>query len=300
MSNIQPGILAPIPTLARHLLFSLKPSAKADHVLTELAAAVDGGTIVVGLGQSLILALGGHIDGLRTFPAHAGAGIVVPSTPAALWCWLRGEDRGDLLHATRRLQALLAPAFQLDQAIDAFQYGESRDLTGYEDGTENPKDDDAVNVAMVDGMGVGLDGSSFVVVQQWVHDLDVFEQMNALAQDDVIGRRKIDNEEIQQAPPSAHVKRTAQESFTPEAFVLRRSMPWMDGDQAGLMFVAFGRSFSPFEAQLRRMAGAEDGIVDALFTFTHPVSGGYFWCPPLRKGQLDLSALTTKPESDNG
>jgi len=110
-------------------------------------------------------------------------------------------------------------------------------------------------------------------------------------QDNAIGRRKRDNKELDNAPSSAHVKRTAQESFTPEAFLLRRSMPWADTTRAGLVFVAFGRSLDAFEAQLRRMAGAEDGIVDALFTFTRPVTGAYYWCPPLRKGRLDLRAV---------
>ena len=40
----------------------------------------------------------------------------------------------------------------------------------------------------------------------------------------------------------AHAKRTAQESFDPEAFVVRRSMPWADGPRAGFRFVSFGRS----------------------------------------------------------
>jgi porphyrinogen peroxidase len=84
------------------------------------------------------------------------------------------------------------------------------------------------------------------------------------------------------------VKRTAQESFTPEAFVLRRSMPWADGTRAGLMFVAFGRTLDAYDAQLKRMAGAEDGIADAMFTFTRPVTGAYFWCPPVFRGRLDL------------
>jgi putative iron-dependent peroxidase len=87
------------------------------------------------------------------------------------------------------------------------------------------------------------------------------------------------------------VKRTAQEDFTPEAFMLRRSMPWSALDQAGLMFVAFGNSFYAFEAQLRRMSGAEDGIVDALFQFTQPQTGSYFWCPPMQNGKPDLSLL---------
>ena len=111
------------------------------------------------------------------------------------------------------------------------------------------------------------------------------------AQDHTIGRRRSDNEELDDAPPSAHVKRTAQESFDPEAFVLRRSMPWAAGNDGGLVFVAFGASFAAFEAQLKRMTGREDGITDALFTFTQPLDGAYFWCPALKDGQLDLSPL---------
>ncbi len=40
------------------------------------------------------------------------------------------------------------------------------------------------------------------------------------------------------------------------------------------------------------MVGAEDGIADALFTFTRPVSSAYFWCPPLRENRLHLRALS--------
>jgi putative iron-dependent peroxidase len=39
------------------------------------------------------------------------------------------------------------------------------------------------------------------------------------------------------------------------------------------------------------MAGLEDGIADALFRFSRPVNGAYFWCPPVKEGKLDLSAL---------
>jgi putative iron-dependent peroxidase len=217
--------------------------------------------------------------------------VEVPSTPAALWCWLRGADRGELLQQSRSIAQMVSPAFDLHRTLDGFRYKTGLDLTGYEDGTENPKGDDAVAAAIVDSQGAGLDGSSFVAVQQWVHELDRFEAMPREQQDNAVGRRRDDNEELDDAPPSAHVKRTAQESFDPEAFVLRRSMPWAEGARAGLVFVAFGRSFDAFEAQLNRMVGAEDGIVDALFTFTRPVTGSYFWCPPMSAGRFDLSAL---------
>jgi len=291
VSHYQPGILAPVPGTARYLSFALRPDSDPTEALEALRDRGVDDTLVVGLGQSLVLAMGASIDGLRGFPALSGPGFEIPATPGALWCWLRGEDRGALVHAARGLTHTLSGAFRLDAVVDAFRYGAGLDLSGYEDGTENPQGEEAVRAALLSGMGAGLDGSSFVAVQQWVHDLDDLAAMSPGEQDHVIGRRRSDNEELDDAPPSAHVKRTAQESFDPEAFVVRRSMPWSDASGEGLVFVAFGETLDAFEVQLRRMVGLDDGVTDALFRFTRPVTGNYFWCPPVRDGRLDLSAL---------
>jgi putative iron-dependent peroxidase len=287
----QPGILAPVPRHARYLTFGLKQGVRPQAALRALAATADGESCVVGLGAVLLFALQRKIEGLRPFPHHKGEGVDVPSTPAALWCWLRGEDRGEIVLRARAIEKILAPAFETTGVVDAFKHGSGRDLTGYEDGTENPKGKRAVEAAIVQDKRAGLGGASFVAVQQWVHDLDKFAAMPSKKQDDAIGRRKRDNKELAGAPPSAHVKRTTQESFSPEAFVLRRSMPWADATRAGLVFVAFGKSLDAFEAQLKRMVGTEDRTVDALFAFTKPVTGAYFWCPPVKKARLDLRAI---------
>lgn len=294
MTPFQPGILAPVPAAARHLQFDIAPGqAGADLMaaLTRLKEAVDGESTVVGIGLSLATALGKSIPGLHAFPVFESAEAPVPATPHALWCWLRGQDRGTLLHRGRALERLLAPAFAPAQGLETFMYENSLDLSGYEDGTENPRDEEAVAAAIAAGQGAGLDGGSIAALQQWTHDLDRFQALSPEEQDNTFGRRKSDNEEIDAAPESAHVKRTAQESFDPEAFVVRRSMPWADCGQAGLVFLAFGRDARAFEVQLKRMTGQEDGIVDALFRFTHPVTGAYYWCPPLAGGRLDLQAL---------
>lgn len=68
-------------------------------------------------------------------------------------------------------------------------------------------------------------------------------------------------------------------------------MPWAQGLKSGLLFVAFGRSFEAFEAQLNRMVGAVDGSVDGLFQVARPIFSTYFWCPPLANGKLDLRAI---------
>ncbi|MFV1973459.1 MAG: Dyp-type peroxidase [Thiohalobacterales bacterium] len=291
MSQPQPGILADVPAAARYLVCSLKPGAAPAATLERLVEIADGHSVVVGLGRPLLQAVGADIPGLEDFPAYSEPGAEVPATPQALWCWLRGDDRGELVHTTRTLRAALAEAFQVEQVIDAFRFRSGRDLTGYEDGTENPVGNDAVAAAIVAGAGPGLDGSSFVAVQQWVHDLGAFQAKSPVDRDHAIGRRIADNEEIDDAPGSAHVKRTAQEDFEPEAFVVRRSMPWADAQSEGLVFTAFGHSVVAFNALLQRMVGLDDGVVDALFGFTRPVTGAYYWCPPMQDGRLDLSAL---------
>lgn len=298
MSSHQVGILAPGPSLSRFLFFQLAPGddpRAAVKAIQELDADED---LVVGLGNSLVLATGSSIDGLRAFPSLTGPGIEVPSTQTAVWCWLRGAgDRGQLVHRSLELEHLLEP-LALSSVVDGFKHdptpsGRGRDLSGYEDGTENPTGDKAIAAAIVSGRGPGLDGSSFVAVQTWQHDLVGFQAMTQDERDNIIGRRLSDNEEIEDAPDSAHVKRTAQESFEPEAFVVRQSMPWADPDGEGLVFVSFGRTLDAFEAQLTRMVGLEDGIVDGLFRFSRPVSGGYYWCPSVHGGKLDLRALAS-------
>ncbi|MGY6216729.1 Dyp-type peroxidase [Methylolobus aquaticus] len=291
MSDVQTGILAPVPALGRYLSFSTTPQGDLRSALLALGELADGQQLVVGLGESVVRALDRDIPGLHSFTGAVGPGLELPATPSALWCWLRGEDRGDLVHLTRAVQAAVGRALALDQVIESFRHATGRDLSGYEDGTENPTGNDAVAAAFVAGQGAGLDGGSFVAVQQWVHDFGRLEAMSPQEQDQTIGRRRSDNVELDDAPSSAHVKRTAQESFEPPAFLLRRSMPWAEGQRSGLVFVAFASSLHPFEAQLQRMIGAEDGISDAIFRFTRPVTGAYFWCPPLHNGRLDLRAL---------
>lgn len=285
MTNSQAGILADVPVLSRYLEFALKPDSDPAPVLKDLASRNLGSDLVIGLGAGLVSGLKGNVDGLRPFQGMTGPGVEVPSTQADVWCWVRGTDRGEITHLGRSVGAQLVPAFQRSRLVDGFKYDISRDLSGYEDGTENPEGDDAVEAA------IAADGSSFVAVQKWVHDLDHFQSLPQDDQDNIIGRRVSDNEEFDEAPESAHVKRTAQESFDPEAFVVRRSMPWADESGEGLVFVAFGRSFDAFEAQLKRMTGQEDGIIDGLFRFTRPISGSYFWCPPVVGDTLDLSAI---------
>lgn len=291
MSQHQPGILDDVPRNARYLTFQRVAGEDPRPALRRLGRRGWHEDMVVGLGPGLVSALDRSIAGLRPFPALVNRGIAVPSTPADLWVWLQGDDLGELVHATRALEAELEDALGLEGIVDGFRHATGRDLTGYADGTENPTGEDALDAAIVVDGPEGMRGSSFVSVQQWVHDLDAFEGYPEDVRDEMIGRTLADDEELDDAPPSAHVKRTAQESFTPEAFVVRRSMAWADGEGEGLVFVSFAHTLDHFERLLRRMMGFDDDVTDALFRFTSPSTGAHFWCPPVRNGMLDLRAV---------
>src|SRR5579884_351797 len=288
----QPAVLDPVPPLARYLELDMRPGADLMDAVARLCDVPAPERTVLGFGEPLALALGARIPGLRAFPSVSGPGCAFPATQHAVWAFFASADASDLHDRTRTFCALLGEAFVLREEVACFRYREGRDLSGYEDGTENPTGERAVEAAIVGDRDAAPHGSSFVAVQRWVHDADRLARLAADARDDVIGRRLSTNDEIEGAPPSAHVKRTAQESFDPPTFMVRRSMPWGGVQGHGLYFVAYGESLDRFERVLRRMAGLEDGIADALLTFTRPVSGGYYWCPPVGAGgRVDLSAL---------
>jgi porphyrinogen peroxidase len=288
--SCQPSILSPLANCGRSISFTMRLETDPKPALARLAEGFELGWGVVGIGEPLALAVGHPIPGLRMFPAMASGAGTIPSNQHALWVFLRGATRGEIFDLSRKVAALLRDGFDRADAMETFTYAGGRDLTGYEDGTENPGPDKRVGVAVA-GADSATPFSSFVAVQRWAHDLERFNAHSQDRRDNMIGRRIKDNMELEDAPASAHVKRTAQESFEPAAFMWRRSQPWANNHGQGLEFIAYGASLDPFERMMERMAGLEDGIPDALFTFSRPVNGGYYWCPPLKDGRLDLSLL---------
>ncbi len=271
-------------------MLGLQPGADPRRALDRVRELRVSERSVIGIGSPLVPSAEA-IPGLRPFPALARSGVAYPSTQGALFAFLGGTDPGELLHEGRTLLGALGDAFRVEEDVPSFVYAGGRDLSGYEDGTENPKGEAAVRAAIVAGAGAGLDGGSFVAVQRWVHDLDRLARMSPAQRDEAVGRSRETNEELAGAPASAHVKRAAQESFDPPAFMVRRSMPYGTVREHGLFFVAYGATLDAFERVLRRMAGMEDGLHDGLSSFTRAVSGGYYFCPPVNGTGLDLSRL---------
>ncbi len=289
LSSAQPAILLPPPAVGRSTTLRVKAGADIRELLLRLAAGWQTQWGVVGLGAPIMQALGVEVPGLRSFPKVAGP-VAIPITQGDLWVVLRGDDRSEVFERGEAFAALLGDDVEIVDSMETFLHAGGRDLTGYRDGSANPPPEEVPGVALC-GDGSPTPGASFVAVQRWRHDLGSFRAHPATERDMMIGRRIVDDEEIEDAPDSCHVKRTAQETYEPEAFMVRRSMPFASATECGLEFISYCRTLDAFERMLKRMAGLDDGLVDDLFRFSRPVTGGYYWCPATKDGKLDLSPL---------
>ena len=207
-------------------------------------------------------------------------GYTMPATQHDLWVWVAGHAYHTVFDVTREAIAALAPVAQLAAEVAGWTYKDSRDLTGFIDGTENPSLSEAPEVVLIPGGSPGA-GGSVVLVQQWMHDAAAFEALSVEEQEKVIGRTKQTSTELAEVVRGAesHVSRTVIEVNGVEQHIFRRNTPFGTATEHGTMFIGFSCDQQRLARMLNRMAGAEDGIRDALTRYTTAVSGAYYFVP---------------------
>ncbi|PWB13234.1 peroxidase [Acinetobacter sp. AM] len=172
----------------------------------------------------------------------------------------------------------------LDERV-CFRYFDGRDLTGFIDGTENPQfpDDRAETALLAEDAGIFADGS-FVFAQRYIHDLDKWKRLKVDAQENVMGRSKLESIEMDDdvKPENAHIARVVIEDDKGEEMeILRHSLPYGDGKgEQGLFFIAYTKNLGIIDNMLEHMFGTTgDGIHDRLLHFVTAVDGAYFFAP---------------------
>ena len=288
MAVPQPGIFAQGTRSHYHLEFDLRPDASAEAVraalggLREPPVTVGGSNLVVGFGADLARRLipDDVPPDAQVFPGVSGPAGDVPSTPHDIWVWSHGTGEDVSLDIARAIHACLAPVATLGAEQPGFVYQDSRDLTGFIDGTENPPVEQAHEVAIVaDGPGAG---GSHVIAARFVHDLVAFHEQDLDAQQDTIGRTKPDSVELDPLPDTSHIGRVQIEEDGAELEIYRRSVPFGRVGEMGLFFIAFSADPSRYLKMLTAMYGtADDGLHDRLMDFTTPLSGAFYFAPSL-------------------
>jgi putative iron-dependent peroxidase len=285
----QPGIFAQGTHAHYHLEFDLRPDADDAGIcaaignLREPSVTVGGSNIVVGFGPDLWRRLNpadAPAD-LAPFEPVQGDGRGAPATQHDIWVWSHGTGEDVELDIARAITAAFAPVATLAAERPGFVYRDSRDLTGFVDGTENPPVEEAHAVAIVPDGQPGA-GGAHVITMRWIHDLAAFHAQSVRDQERTFGRTKPDSVELDDKPPTAHISRVVIDEGAGELEIYRRSVPYGQVGELGLFFVAFSADPSRFHKMLARMFGTiGDGLHDRLTDFTRPVSGSFYFAPSL-------------------
>lgn len=210
-------------------------------------------------------------------------GFAMPATQQDAWVWVAGAAPDLVFDVATDVVSALAPVATPASEVTGWSYRHSRDLTGFEDGTENPSLAKAPGVALVPDGAPGQ-GSSVVLVQQWVHHAERWNALAVAEQELVMGRTKADSVELDDdvLPEDSHVSRTViEDEDGQELEIFRRNVPYGSVGEHGTMFVGLSADPRPMHRMLERMAGVEDGIRDALTRYSTPLTGAYYVVPAL-------------------
>ena len=197
------------------------------------------------------------------------------------------SDRADVNHIVAgKVCALLADNVELIEQVRGFRFLDGRDLTGFVDGTENPKGRHRREVALVNiEDDEKFSSGSYLHIQRYRHNLNHWNTLEVKEQEDVFARTKVDNEEYtsENKPLSSHTKRTSIKDEEGNSIeILRQSMPYGDMKLQGLFFVSYCRSPEPFNLMLKSMIeGDEAGNFDHMLKYTQAETGAAFFAPSL-------------------
>jgi putative iron-dependent peroxidase len=265
-----------------------------DEVSDQFSEAMFSG--VVGIGASFWNEL--YPDekphGLTSFPAMSHEDRHMPASPMDLFIQLR-SDRQDVNYiASRRLLSLFGEMVELIEQVPCFRYLDGRDLTGFVDGTENPKGRARREVALIQEPGKFVNGS-YVHVQRYRHHLNKWDKIPTEEQELIIGRSKIEDIEMskEDMPETAHVKRAnIKDANGKTVELMRQSMPYGNLSTQGLLFISYCANPESFKNILTNMViGSDEGDYDHLLNYTTAETGASFFAPSidflLNQGNLE-------------
>jgi len=286
----QSGITALGTTDHVYLELDLVEGKDPKEAIGRLAAAINlpttvGANAVVGVRPELWAKVSdaqhvpNDVHGFNE-PLKGADGYEMPATQHDAWVWVASFSRSQSFEVSSYILKQLKGYFKLADETVGWAYELNRDLTGFEDGTENPGALEAPGLVGVPAGQPGA-GSSVLLFQKWSHRIREWSNLSVDRQQDVIGRTKQDSVELPDdvKPDSSHVSRTVVEKDGEEQDVFRRNTSYGELENHGTTFVGFSFEQWRLEEMLRQMAGADGGPRDALTYFTDAETGSWYVCP---------------------
>src|SRR5438034_4491151 len=220
MASPQTGIFALGTSSHAYLEFDVEAASDGASVVSRVAAlreprtTIGGVNLVAGFRPELWASVAPDASPARLTgfaqPVVGADGFTLPATQHDVVVWLAGAAYDVVFDVSRGVVAALASYATLAHEMVGWPYHRDLDLTGFVDGTENPTLVDATEAAIVEAGSLG-EGGSVLLLQEWEHDVIQWETLPIPEQEQVMGRRKLQGDELEPRPETSHVARTDQD-----------------------------------------------------------------------------------------
>jgi putative iron-dependent peroxidase len=294
------AVVAPLTYAAIFLVVVLSPGQDSADTLRALCADLAGLVRAVGFRD-----LDAHLNCVTGFGAGVWDRIAGPDRPAGLHPFreIKAGPRhapataGDVLFHIRagrmdlcfelagQIMTRLGRAVTVVSEVHGFRYFDDRDLIGFVDGTENPTGPAAVRATLIGAEDPAFAGGSYVIVQEYLHDVAAWNELPVEEQEKIVGRTKLSDIELSDdvKPSYAHNALTVITGPDGEEVqIVRDNMPYGSaGDgRYGTYFIGYARSPATIEQMLVNMfVGSPEGNYDRLLDFSTAVTGTLFFVP---------------------
>ncbi|MGE0845023.1 MAG: Dyp-type peroxidase [Flavobacteriaceae bacterium] len=294
------SIEAPLSQAAIFLVVGVSDGTEALAKVRDLLGGLDDLVKTVGFRDlsarlSCIAAIGSDLwdrfgepakpRELKPFAAIEGRPHRAPATPGDILFHIRSERPDICFEFERILLQTLGSAVSVIDEVSGFRYFDARDLLGFVDGTANPDGHEIGKAALIGDEDPGFAGGSYVVVQKYLHDLAAWGRIPTALQEEIVGRTKIDNIEIDDdaSPRKSHkTLATIVDEDGYEHDILRDNMPFGRAGQGefGTYFIGYARHLWVIEKMLERMfVGEPEGAYDRLLDVSTAHTGTTFFAP---------------------
>ena len=303
-------VAAPLTAAAIFLVVTVRPGQDSDAAVRGLCGDLGGLlravgfrdldaalTCVMGFGSSLWDRLAGpeRPAGLHPFREIRAGQRHAVATQADLLFHIRANRMDLCFELATHISARLGDAVDTVDEVHGFRYFDDRDLIGFVDGTENPTGQDAVASTVIGAEDPAYAGGSYVIVQKYLHDLVKWNSLRTEEQENIIGRTKLDDIELDDAvkPTFAHnALTTIVDEDGEEVDIVRDNMPFGSAanGEYGTYFIGYARSPQTIELMLTNMfVGRPPGNYDRLLDVSRAVTGSLFFVPsvPLLESLAD-------------
>ena len=296
--SVPQQVLSPLTVAAIFLVTTINPGGEAAvrDLLSDCAALQrsvgfripDGAlSCVVGVGSAAWERLfsGPRPAELHPFREMAGDRHRAVSTPGDLLFHIRAGQMDLCFELAGQIMNRLHGVVTVVDEVHGFKYFDERDLLGFVDGTENPTGPAAYNAVTVGAEDPAFGGGSYVIVQQYLHDLQAWNALTVEEQEKAFGRTKLADIELADdiKPSNSHLAlNVITDSDGNELKILRDNMPFGSAGRGefGTYYIAYSRTPRIPERMLENMfIGDPPGNYDRILDFSTAVTGTLFFAP---------------------